>query len=66
MNPMTVLLWLICVFLTIAFFGFAGLVIYMIKERKKAIKEFYTHREAMNLNFKASQRNINSNSEIEL
>jgi hypothetical protein len=49
MNPLTVLLWLLCAFLVIGFFGGIGLLIYMIKSRRKAIKEFNDSLVAMGL-----------------
>ena len=38
MDPLTVLLWLICAFIIVIFFSVVGLFVYMIKERKKAMK----------------------------
>ena len=49
MNPTTVLLWLLCAFLITAFIGVIGLIVYMHKERKKALNEFNAHRISMGL-----------------
>lgn len=49
MDPLTVLLWLLCAFVVAAFFGVVGLFVYMIKERKKAVKDFNERRVALGL-----------------
>lgn len=47
MNPLTVLLWLLCAFLCVAFIAVPILIVYMNKQRKKALKEFNANRIAM-------------------
>ncbi|MCH7381385.1 hypothetical protein [Acinetobacter higginsii] len=49
MEPLTVLLWLLCAFLIAVFFGVVGLFVYMVKQRKQALEEFNANRIAMGL-----------------
>ena len=49
MNPLTVLLWLLCAFVVAVFICVIGLLTYMIKQRKQALKEFNANRIAMGL-----------------
>lgn len=49
MSPLTVLLWLLCAFICVVFIAVPILIVYMNKQRKKAIEEFNTHRKQMGL-----------------
>ena len=49
MNPLTVLLWLLCAFICVAFIAVPTLIVYMNKQRKKAVEEFNAQRKQMGL-----------------
>ena len=49
MSPLTVLLWLLCAFICTVFIAVPVLIVYMNKQRKKAIEEFNANRIAMGL-----------------
>lgn len=49
MDPLTVLLWLLCAFVVAVFISVIGLLVYMVKQRKQALKEFNANRIAMGL-----------------
>lgn len=49
MSPLTVLLWLLCAFICVVFIAVPVLIVYMNKQRKKAIEDFNAHRKQMGL-----------------